>query len=79
MLRGEFLHEKRANWVPDGDIVPGPATPGDLPQSWEERVVASAHCHEDSGDGSYAAETAWMPPRTPLWPRARRLLRRVIA
>ena len=79
MLRGEFLHEKRANWVPDGVIVPGPATLGDLPQSWDERVVASAHCHEDSGDGRYAAETAWTPPRTPLWPLARRVLRRLIA
>ncbi len=44
MLRGEFLHEKRANRVPGGVIVPGPAQPEELPRCWKERIVSSADC-----------------------------------
>jgi glycosyltransferase involved in cell wall biosynthesis len=67
MLRGEFLHEKRSNWVPGGRIVPGPAQPDDLPRSWEERVVPSAICHLDRGDGSYAEPAPWAPRQMPAW------------
>jgi glycosyltransferase involved in cell wall biosynthesis len=67
MLRGEFLHEKRANWEQDGRIVPGPAQPSDLPRSWEERVVSSASCHFDAGDGTYAEPMPWVPPRGRAW------------
>ena len=83
MQRGEFLHEKRANWVFGGRIVPGPARPEDLPQSWEERVKLSSRCHYDWQDGTYAeADSAWIPPDGPAWSerlsaRARSFLRRV--
>ena len=83
MQRGEFLHEKRANWVFGGRIVPGPARPEDLPQSWEERVKLSSRCHYDGQDGIYAdTNSAWKPPAAPAWTeplssRARSFLRRV--
>jgi len=68
MQRGEFLHEKRANWVFGGRIVPGPARPEDLPLSWEERVKLSSRCHFDRQDGTYAdADAAWIPPDGPAW------------
>lgn len=81
MIRGEFLHEKRSNWVPGGVIVPGPAKPNDMPQSWEERVTPSAECHYDAGDGIYSGALNWTPPRRPAWPetvrsRLRSLLKR---
>jgi hypothetical protein len=60
MQRGEFLHEKRSNWVRDGVIVPGPARPDEIPVSWEERVVPSWHCRYDNGDGRYP-EAPWQP------------------
>src|SRR5262245_20214359 len=84
MQRGEFLHEKRANWVMNGVIVPGPAQPSDLPQSWEERIKLSSRCHFDRQDGRYAEEDlTWTPPQPPAWPvrlrsHARSLLRRVV-
>lgn len=67
MRRGEFLHEKRANWVPGGTIVPGPAQPEDFPQSWEERIALSSNCHFDRGDGNYADMHSWIPPDNPNW------------
>ena len=84
MGRGEFVHEKRANWVPGGVAGPGPATVDKLPRSWEERVVSSSECHEDRGDGTYAGPGPWSPPTTPrpagrFLAQARRLVRRVIA
>ena len=83
MLRGEFLHEKRANWVMNGRIVPGPAQASDLRQSWEERIKLSSRCHFDRQDGRYAEEdSAWRPPQPPGWTvrlasHARSLLRRL--
>jgi len=65
MMRGEFLHEKRGNWVPGGVIIPGPAEPDDMPQSWKERVVPSAECHYDAGD---LGTCNWTPPPLPAWP-----------
>jgi hypothetical protein len=67
MQRGEFLHEKRVNWAPDGRIIPGPAKPEDLPQSWDERVADSAECHYDQRDGTYAQPEPWVPPDAPTW------------
>jgi glycosyltransferase involved in cell wall biosynthesis len=68
MQRGEFLHEKRANWVFGGRIVPGPAQPEDFPQSWEERVKLSSRCHFDKLDGVYIdASSPWVPPESPAW------------
>jgi glycosyltransferase involved in cell wall biosynthesis len=61
MQRGEFLHEKRSNWVRNGVIVPGPAEPHDIPTSWEERIVPAWHCFYDNGDGRYP-EAPWLPP-----------------
>jgi glycosyltransferase involved in cell wall biosynthesis len=83
MQRGEFLHEKKANWVMNGRIVPGPARPSDLPQSWEERIKLSSRCHFDRQDGYYAQEDfTWAPPKPPGWPtrlrsQARSLLRKL--
>ena len=71
MQRGEFLHEKRANWVPAGVIVPGPAQPEDLPQSWEERVTLSSNCFFDRRDGTYAEAGPWAPPENPAPARPR--------
>jgi glycosyltransferase involved in cell wall biosynthesis len=62
MLRGEFLHEKRATWT-EGSILPGPAREEDLPRSWEERVAATGDCLLDRGDGSYPDGPAWTPPQ----------------
>lgn len=68
MQRGEFLHEKKANWVRNGRIVPGPAKPSDMPQSWQERLKLSARCHLDHQDGIFAQEeSAWVPPKPPVW------------
>ena len=67
MQRGEFLHEKRANWVPGGVIVPGPAQPDELPEAWDERVVPSSDCHYDRLDGTYAEAGLWMLPKGPTW------------
>ncbi len=82
MQRGEFLHEKRSNWLPDGTVLPGPAKPEDMPQSWEERVVSSSHCHFDAGDGNFVEARTWMAPTGPgwhlrLWSRTRSRLLRV--
>ena len=83
MQRGEFLHEKKANWVMNGRIVPGPAKPSDMPQSWEERIKLSSRCHFDRQDGHYAGEDqAWVLPKPPAWTtrlrsQARALLRRL--
>lgn len=89
MQRGHFLHEKRANWVPGGTIVPGPAQPDDFAQSWEERVVSSSGRHFDVGDGTYPEASPWIPPEGPTWTarlksrprsfltRVRRVVRRV--
>jgi hypothetical protein len=83
MERGEFLHEKRANWVPDGTLLPGPARPEDLPESWEERVASSSECHVDLGDGQLVDADAWAPPAGPSWrqrlrSRTRSRLRRAL-
>lgn len=82
MARGDFVHEKRANWVPDGIVVHGPAQPHELPQSWEERVADSSECHYDSGNGIYADAGPWTPPDPKSGPAtsratARALLKRV--
>jgi hypothetical protein len=81
MQRGEFLYEKRGNWLPGGGIVPGPAKPEDMPQSWEERVVSSNQCHLDVGDGVLVEASPWTPPTDPTWgarlrSRTRSVLRR---
>jgi len=67
MQRGEFLHEKRANWVPGGVLEFGPAQPDELPQSWEERVTPSSDCHFDRCDETYAEASPWIPPKGPTW------------
>ncbi len=61
MLRGEFVHEKRSNWQPDGFSLPGPAAPSDLPGGWKERIVPSTDCHFDTGDDSLVAPCPWEP------------------
>lgn len=81
MQRGEFVHEKRSNWVPGGVIVPGPAEPDDIPQSWQERTTLSSGYHFDMGDGIYAEASSWIPPEGPtltakLKSRARSTVRR---
>jgi hypothetical protein len=65
MQRGEFLHEKRAGWISNGVIAPGPAQQDDFPRSWAERVVHSSGCHYDAGDGAYAEPRPWTPPDPP--------------
>jgi glycosyltransferase involved in cell wall biosynthesis len=65
MQRGEFLHEKRANWVPGGTIVFGPAQPDELPEEWKERLISSSSCHYDRLDGTYAEARPWIPPQSP--------------
>ena len=65
MLRGDFIHEKRSNWIPGGTLVAGPATLNDLPKSWQERVTPSSSCYFDTGDGVYEEEDAWEPPPAP--------------
>lgn len=67
MLRGEFLHEKRACWVPRGIIKPGPAEADDLAESWEERVIPSTSCLLDRHDGFYPEAPPWTPPEAPHW------------
>lgn len=67
MERGEFLHEKRANWVAGEPALPGPAQPWELPRSWEERVVPASECHFDSHDGVFPEGALWAPPRPPRW------------
>ena len=62
MLRGEFIHEKRSNWLPGGYAAPGPALPEDLPQSWEERIAPHAECHLDAGVDSLLPPLTWTPP-----------------
>jgi hypothetical protein len=59
MLRGEFIHEKRSNWQPDGFALPGPATSSDLPGGWEERIVPSAECQLDTGPESLLPPRPW--------------------
>lgn len=83
MQRGEFLHEKRANWVSGGTLLPGPAKPEDMPESWEERVASSRECHVDAGDGEFVEAAAWIPPAGRSWSvrfrsRTRTRLRRVL-
>jgi glycosyltransferase involved in cell wall biosynthesis len=64
MQRGIFPHEKRANWLPGGTVVLGPAHPDELPRSWDERVTPSAGCHFDRRDGFYAEPVVgWIPPQ----------------
>jgi glycosyltransferase involved in cell wall biosynthesis len=65
MLRGEFLHEKRATWA-EGAVLPGPAREEDLPRSWEERVAAVGDCLLDRGDGVMPDGPAWAPPQPRL-------------
>jgi hypothetical protein len=75
MERGEFVHEKKANWVPDGVVVPGPATADDLPQSWMERIARHEECHVDPLDGNYVAGPATArPPADAAPPIGRRSL-----
>jgi hypothetical protein len=62
MARGEFVHEKRSNWLPGGDAAPGPAVPADLPRSWRERIVPHGECYVDSGVDSLLPPLAWTPP-----------------
>ena len=73
MLRGEFVHEKRSNWVPGGLCVPGPAASSDLPRGWRERIVSSSHCLLDTGIESLLPPLPWnadllilpsVPPRS---------------
>jgi glycosyltransferase involved in cell wall biosynthesis len=59
MLRGEFIHEKRCNWQPDGFAPPGPATLSDLPGGWEERIVPSEKCNLDTGVESLPPPRQW--------------------
>ena len=67
MRRGDFVHEKRSNWQPDGLAAPGPALESDIPSSWEERVSLARDCHFDELDGRYAEGPDWTPPRAPHW------------
>lgn len=80
MLRGEFLHEKRATWA-EGTVLPGPAREEDLPRSWEERMASTDDCLLDRGDGLLPDGAAWSPPQPLLGDRIkgglRLLLRRV--
>jgi len=81
MQRGDFVHEKRANWVTGATLVIGPASRDEIPQSWEERVTPSSECRVDSGGELPDEEDCWRPPRAPslmatLRFRARRLMRR---
>jgi glycosyltransferase involved in cell wall biosynthesis len=81
MLRGEFIHEKRSNWQPDGFAPPGPATPSDLPGGWEERIVPSEECHVDTGVESLLPPRQWEwellvwtpPPRSSMAGRLKQL------
>jgi hypothetical protein len=67
----------------NGRIVPGPAKPSDMPQSWQERIKLSSRCHFDHQDGIFAPEdSAWAPPKPPAWSarlrsQAHSLLRRM--
>ncbi len=59
MLRGEFVHEKRSNWQPNGFASPGPATPADLPGRWTERIVSSEECYLDAGPETLLPPHQW--------------------
>jgi hypothetical protein len=76
MERGEFVHEKRSNWVIGGSAPPGAARPEDFSTSWEERVASSAHCHLDCGDESLLPPAAWIPPAIALAAEHRPMHRR---
>jgi len=67
MRRGDFVHEKRSNWRPDGSAPPGPALESDIPASWEERVTPACDCHFDELDGRYALGGDWKAPSPPHW------------
>lgn len=67
MRRGEFVHEKKANWTPGGVAAPGPALPDELPESWEERVTPHVECHFDRLDGLYPDPPEWTPPVATGW------------
>jgi glycosyl transferase family 2 len=65
MERGRFLHEKRAFWSvgrTEAVIVPGPATPEQMPERWEERVIPSRGLHYDERNGNFAKGKPWFPP-----------------
>ena len=62
MLRGEFIHEKRSNWLPGGEAAPGPASAADLPRGWQERIVPHGECLVDSGPDSLLPPLPWTPP-----------------
>jgi hypothetical protein len=62
MQRGEFVHEKRSNWLPDGHAAEGPATSADVPRGWEERIVPHTECNFDGGDHTLLAPLDWTPP-----------------
>jgi len=65
MLRGDFIHEKRSNWVAGGTAEPGPAAEADLPASWQERIASAQECEFDALDGVYAEPPPWKPPGGP--------------
>jgi hypothetical protein len=65
MLRGDFVHEKRSNWIPGGTSVSGPATLDDLPESWLERVTPSSSCRFDVDGVLDEEEDSWKPPPAP--------------
>ena len=77
MERGEFLHEKRSNWAPDGVIVPGPARPEDFADTWQERVATSSHCLVASVGGDLVEDT-WSPPANQRSELLRPLLRSML-
>jgi hypothetical protein len=77
MKRGEFIHEKRSNWVtgdasapvpvthPFTEVTPGPAKPEDFSSSWRDRIALSSDCNLDSGDDSLEPPLPWTPPSPP--------------
>ena len=69
MQRGEFIHEKRSNWLPGGDAAAGPAVEADMPRSWQERIVPHGECYVDSGLDSLMPPRPWVPPESVAQPR----------
>ena len=77
MKRGEFIHEKRSNWVtgdasapvpvthPFTEVTAGPAQPEDFSSSWRDRIALSSDCHLDSGNDSLEPPLPWIPPSPP--------------
>jgi hypothetical protein len=64
MERGEFIHEKRSNWLPGGSAAAGPATASDMPLSWRERIVPHTECYVDLGVESLKPPLPWTPPES---------------